>query len=315
MSLIIEEKLEKIPVVRNLMHLLKRIKIPGFGGLSFYDLLEMYIEGIVDGAFSYHASAVAFSFFMALFPFALFILNLIPFIPIEGFQDDFLQFVKEGVPPNTYDAIANIVNDILNNSHSGLVSSGFLLSIFLMANGINGILGGFESSRHVLEKRGFLHQYFVALGISLLLSILLLLTVAIIVVFEVFIQKTIIQDVLSDRIPLIILGRYLFVILMILITSSILLRYGTKQTHKPPFISIGSVFTTVLIIISSYFFGIWVIRFSKYNELYGSIGTLLIMMFYIWINCMILLLGFELNATIHKLRKKNNHNKKSLVSE
>ncbi|TRX36061.1 YihY/virulence factor BrkB family protein [Flavobacterium sp. ZT3R18] len=310
MSLIIEEKLEKIPVIRNLMHVLKRIKIPGFGGLSFYDLLEMYIEGIVDGAFSYHASAVAFSFFMALFPFALFILNLIPFIPIEGFQEDFLQFVKEGVPPNTYDAIANIINDILNNSHSGLMSSGFLLSIFLMANGINGILGGFESSRHVLEKRGFLHQYFVALGISLLLSILLLLTVAIIVVFEVFIQKTIIQDVLSDRIPLIILGRYIFVILMILITSSVLLRYGTKQSHKPPFISIGSVFTTILIIISSYFFGIWVIRFSKYNELYGSIGTLLIMMFYIWINCMILLLGFELNATIHKLRKKNNHNKK-----
>ena len=289
--------------------------MPGFGGLSFYDLLEMYIEGIVDGAFSYHASAVAFSFFMALFPFALFILNLIPFIPIEGFQNDFLQFVKEGVPPNTYDAVANIINDILNNSHSGLMSSGFLLSIFLMANGINGILGGFESSRHVLEKRGFFNQYFVALGISLLLSILLLLTVAIIVIFEVFIQKTIIQDVLSDRIPWIILGRYIFVILMILITSSILLRYGTKQSHKPPFISIGSVFTTILIIISSYFFGIWVIRFSKYNELYGSIGTLLIMMFYIWINCMILLLGFELNATIHKLRKKNNHIKKSLVSE
>lgn len=303
MSLIIEAKLEKIPVVRNLMHVLKKIKMPGLGGFSFYDLLELYFEGIIDGAFSYHASAVAFSFFMALFPFALFILNLIPYIPIKGFQDDFLEFVREGVPPNTYDAIANIINDILNNSHSGLVSSGFLLSIFLMANGINGILGGFESSRHVLEKRGFLNQYFVALGISLLLSILLLMTVAIIVVFEVLIQSTAIQDVLNDRIPLIIMGRYIFVILMILITSSTLLRYGTKQSHKPPFISIGSVFTTVLIIISSYFFGIWVIRFSKYNELYGSIGTLLIMMFYIWINCMILLLGFELNATIHKLKK------------
>jgi membrane protein len=303
MTFKIEAKLEKIPIVRNLVHVLKKLKVPGLGGFSFYDLLELYFEGIIDGAFSYHASAVAFSFFMALFPFALFILNLIPFIPIEGFQNDFLQFVKEGVPPNTYDAIANIINDILNNSHSGLMSSGFLLSIFLMANGINGILGGFESSRHVIEKRGFFNQYFVALGISLILSILLLLTVSIIVIFEVFIQKTIIQDVLSDRIPLIILGRYLFVILMILITSSILLRYGTKQAHKPPFISIGSVFTTILIIVSSYFFGIWVIRFSKYNELYGSIGTLLIMMFYIWINCMILLLGFELNATIHKLRK------------
>jgi membrane protein len=174
-----------------------------------------------------------------------------------------------------------------------------------MANGLNGILGGFESSKHVLIKRGFLHQYIVALGMSLVLSVLLIVTVATIVVFEVFIQKTIIQDVLSDNIPLIILSRYVFVILMILITSSTLLRYGTKQSHKPPFISIGSVFTTILIIISSYFFGIWVIKFSKYNELYGSIGTLLILMFYIWINCMILLLGFELNATINKLRKKN----------
>jgi membrane protein len=303
MTYLIENKLGKIPLIRNLVTVLKKVKLPGLGGFSLYDLLEMYFKGIIEGAFSYHASAVAFSFFMALFPFALFILNLIPYIPIEGFQNDFLEFVKEGVPPNTYDAIANIINDILNNSHSGLVSSGFLLSIFLMANGINGILGGFESSKHVLEKRGFLNQYLVALGISITLSILLLLTVSIIVVFEVVIQSTMIQDVLNDRIPLIILGRYIFVILMILITTSVLLRYGTKQSHKPTFISIGSVFTTVLIIVSSYFFGIWVIRFSKYNELYGSIGTLLIMMFYIWINCMILLLGFELNATIHKLKK------------
>jgi membrane protein len=304
MSAEIEVKLQKIPVVRNIISVLKKIKLPWLEGLSLYDLLELYILGIIEGAFSYHASAIAFSFFMALFPFALFILNLIPYIPITGFQEDFLEFVKEGVPPNTYDAIYKIISDILNNSHSGLLSSGFILSIFLMANGLSGILGGFESSKHVIIKRGFFSQYLVALGMSLVLSFLLLVTVATIVVFEVFIQRTIIQDVLSDRIPLIILGRYAFVILMILITSSILLRYGTKQLHKPKFISIGSVFTTILIIISSYFFGIWVVKFSKYNELYGSIGTLLILMFYIWINCMILLLGFELNATINKLKQK-----------
>jgi membrane protein len=304
MSAEIEVKLQKIPIVRNIIGVLKKIKLPWLEGLSLYDLLELYILGIIEGAFSYHASAIAFSFFMALFPFALFILNLIPYIPIVGFQEDFLEFVKEGVPPNTYDAIYKIISDILNNSHSGLLSSGFILSIFLMANGLSGILGGFESSKHVIIKRGFLHQYLVALGMSLVLSFLLLVTVATIVVFEVFIQRTIIQDVLSDRIPLIILSRYAFVILMILITSSVLLRYGTKQLHKPKFISIGSVFTTILIIISSYFFGIWVVKFSKYNELYGSIGTLLILMFYIWINCMILLLGFELNATINKLKQK-----------
>lgn len=304
MSKEIEERIEKIPVLRNLVRPLKKIKMPKLGGLSFYDLLELYGLGIAESAFSYHASAIAFSFFMALFPFALFILNLIPFIPIEGFQTDFLEFVKDGVPPNTYDAIYKIISDILNNSHSGLLSSGFILSIFLMANGLNGILGGFESSKHVLIKRGFLHQYLVALGMSLVLSLLLLLTVTIIIVFEVVIQMTIIQDVLSDRIPLIILGRYVFVILMILTTISILFKFGTIHTKNNAFISIGSVFTTILVILDSYVFGIWVLRFSKYNELYGSIGTLLIMMFYIWINCAILLLGFELNASINKLKQK-----------
>lgn len=304
MSAKIEIKLQKIPVLRNLVQVLKKIKLPWLEGFSLYDLLELYILGIIEGGLSYHSSAVAFSFFMALFPFALFILNLIPYIPIEGFQLDFLQFVKEGVPPNTYDAIYQIISDILNNSHSGLLSSGFLLSIFLMANGLNGILGGFESSKHVVTKRGFLQQYLVALAMSLALSFLLLITVATIVVFEVFIQNTMIQNVFSDKIPLIIWGRYAFVILMIQITSSILLKYGTKNYHDRFFISIGSVFTTILIILSSYGFGIWVLEFSKYNELYGSIGTLLIMMFYIWINCMILLLGFELNASIAKLRTK-----------
>src|SRR6476620_6681857 len=168
MSAEIEASIEKIPVVRNIVRPLKNVKLPWLHGLSFYDLLEMYITILAKGVITYRAAAIAFSFFMALFPFALFILNLIPYIPIEGFQDDFLEFVKEGVPPNTYDAIANIINDILNNSHSGLVSSGFFLSIFLMSNGINAILGGFESSKHVLEKRGWLNQYLVALGISLL---------------------------------------------------------------------------------------------------------------------------------------------------
>jgi membrane protein len=300
MSKEIEQRIEKIPVIRNLARGLKKIKLPWLQGLSLYDLLELYGLGIVESALTYHASAIAFSFFMALFPFALFILNLIPYIPILGFQDDFLQFVREGVPPNTYEAIYKIINDILNNSHSGLLSSGFILSIFLMANGLNGILGGFESSRHVLIKRGFVHQYIVALGMSLLLSLLLIVTVAIIVIFEVFIQKT----VFNDQVQLIILGRYVFIILMLLMTTSILFKFGTKHDKNRAFISIGSVFTTILILLDSYVFGIWVVRFSKYNELYGSIGTLLILMFYIWINCMILLLGFELNASVNKLKIK-----------
>lgn len=300
-----ENKFIKFPIIKQIVFLLQKIKLPWLHGMSLYNLLDLYFYGIVEGDISYRATAIAFSFFMALFPFALFILNLIPYIPIQGFQDDFLGFVQQSVPPTTYDAIYKIINDILHNSHSGLLSTGFVMAIFLMTNGVNAILGGFESSHHihVSLKRKFLKQYVVALVLSIVLSFLLLITVAAIVIFEVFIQKTKIQDVLSDNIHLIEMGRYVFVILMILMATSLLFKFGIKGDKKRSLISIGSVVTTSLIIISSYFFGIWVLKFSKYNELYGSIGTLLIVMFYIWLNSMVLLLGFDLNASINHIKR------------
>lgn len=304
MSEIIESKLNTIPIVKQLVKLMKKITFSSLQGLSFYDIIEMYVLGIVKGAFSNRASAIAFSFFMALFPFALFILNLIPYIPINNFQDDFLYFISQNVPPNTYDAIQEIVYDILNNSYRGLLSSGFLLSIFLMTNGINAILGGFELSEHITITRGFFKQYFIALVISLTFSFILIITVVAIIFFEILIQKIKSEGLISDDVYLIEMGRYLFVILMILVTTSILYKYGTKETSKISFISYGAVFTTILILLSSFIFGIYVEKFARYNELYGSIGTLLVLMFYIWINCVVLLLGFELNATLSKLKRK-----------
>jgi len=298
-------QLDRIPVVKEIVKLTRSIKLPWLEGLSLFDLLELYVLGIAKGAFSYRAGAIAFSFFMALFPFALFILNLIPYIPIEGFQADFLKFVEDGVPPNTFEAIKTIIDDILNNSYKGLLSSGFILSVFLMTNGVQAVLGGFETSYHITINRGFIKQYLVALGMSLTLSLILIITVASIVVSEVVIQKIEFQQIINVSAYLIEITRYGFVILMILITTSLLFKFGTKQTTNIPFISLGSVFTTILIILSSYIFGVYVVKFAKYNELYGSIGTLLILMFYIWINCMVLLLGFELNASINKLKRQN----------
>lgn len=307
MSQLTENTLKKIPVLRQLVLLFQNIKLPWLEGVSLYELIEFYLSGILQGGISYRAAAIAFSFFMALFPFTLFILNLIPYIPIEGFQEDFIGFVQQNVPPTTFDAIEVIINDILHNSHSGLLSTGVILSVFLMTNGVNAVMSGFETSLHIHVKRPYFRQYFVALLISMLLTFLLIITVSSIIILEVIIQRTIIQDVLSSRvseqISLLQFGRYLFLIVMILLATAILFKYGIKQSKKKRLFTIGTVFTTFLIILSSYFFGIWVVKFSKYNELYGSIGTLLVVMFYLWINCMILLLGFELDASIAKLKR------------
>lgn len=298
MSKEIEDKIDKIPVLNKVMALVKTIKLPKLEGYSLYDLLELYITGIVKGAFSYRAGSIAFSFFMALFPFALFILNLIPYIPLDNFQADFMQFIASSVPPNTYEAISSILDDIMNNSYKSLLSSGFLLSIFLMANGVFAIIGGFESSYHITISHSLFRQYLLALGLSIMLSFMLIITVAVFVVLEVIMHSIMDMEIWLQW------ARNLFLLFVILMVTSTLYKFGAKEMQKVSFISVGSVFTTILYVFTSYFFGIYVLRFARYNELYGSIGTLLVLMFYIWINCMILLLGFELNASISKLKQK-----------
>ncbi|WP_329804513.1 YihY/virulence factor BrkB family protein [Flavobacterium facile] len=297
-----KETIKNLPVIKHLIKSLQQIQFPTLQDSSLYDIIKLYLSGIISGDVTHRASAIAFSFFMALFPFALFLLNLIPFIPLDNFQNDFLIFVSQSVPPNTYDAIEAILKDILNNSYNGLLSSGFLLSIFLMSNGINALLDGFEMSKNISEKRGYFRQYAVAIALSLIMAFLLLLTVATLIFVAVLIHKIEAQSGYVSKVPLIETIRYLFVFLMILFITSTLYKFGTKESKHISFISYGSVTTTILFVLTSYVFGVYVEKFARYNELYGSIGTLLVMMFYVWLNCILVLLGFELNAFIFQLK-------------
>lgn len=287
-------------IIQQTIGFTKKINLPRLGGLTLYDLGAMYIKGIIEGAFTYRAGSIAFSFFMALFPFALFILNLIPYIPIENFQEDFLSFVETSVPPSTYGAVELILIDIMNNSYGSLLSTGVLMSIFLMSNGMNAIVSGFESSYHISNTRNFIRQYLVALVLSLIISIMLLFSLAVFLTIEVYMH-------FSDYPQVANITRYVFIASMVFLISCVLYKYGAKETRKISFFSIGAVFTTLLVVLTSYGFGIYVTRFAQYNELYGSIGTLLVIMIYIWINCMILLLGFELNASIYRLKQNNSY--------
>ncbi len=299
----VKDKLLKIPVLNWLVKLGISIKIPGLQGLSLYDVIEMYIIGIVKGALTSRAGGIAFSFFMALFPFLLFILTLIPFVPIENFQADFLFMIKELLPPNTAESVQDVINDIINNRYGGLLSFGFIASIFLMTNGVTAILGGFEYSYHVKEMRSILKQYFISMGMAILLSLILVLTVAIIVYFQIGIQSLMAKGWLEDDVFWIEKGRFLFFVILIFVSVSFLYKYGTKQVKHNSFFTPGSILTTVLTLLVFKLFAIYVLKFATYNELYGSIGTLLILMLFVWLNSIILLLGFELNASISRLKR------------
>ena len=305
-SLFLKEKLKRIPIIKQLIHFLELIKIPGYVGFTMYDLLEMYVLGIVRGALTSRAGSIAFSFFMALFPFLLFVLNLIPFIPqilsIDNFDLVLLQFIEALLPADTHSFFTSIFQDIQNKPRGGLLSSVFILSILLSANGVNAIFTSFEVSYHVKEIRNVFKQYLYALGVSILLALLLLIAVAGFIYF-----KILFQNVLPETIDWVIWAQNIFFIALALFSISILYYYGTVDGKVTKFFSPGGFMTTFLFIISTYLFGIYVEKFSNYNQLYGSIGALLIFMLFSWINSIVLLLGFELNATLRVLKKKSKH--------
>lgn len=302
----IEDKLNKVPIINLLVAFGKKIKIPGLEGMSLYDVLEMYVIGIVKGALTTRAGGIAFSFFMAIFPFMLFILSLIPYIPIEGFQDNLFGLIQEMLPPKTFDAVAIVLKDIVNNQYSGLLSFGFLASIFLMTNGVNAIFGGFEYSYHVKEFRSVFRAYFVSLGVSLLMSLFLIVTVVLIIFYQLALARIDRAGWLDTAdLNLFYWGRGLLFLLMIFTIVSLLFRFGTKQGKEVKFFSPGAILTTILSLFTFYLFGIYVVKFATYNKLYGSIGTLLVLMLFVWLNAIILLLGFELNASIYRLKRRN----------
>lgn len=311
MSQDIENSLAKIPVINILVKILKRIKLPGLEGLSLYDLLEMYIVGIINGAVTSRAAAIAFSFFMAIFPSLLFLLNLLPYIPIENFQADFMQTITSFLPEETSNFFTSIIEDILKNKRGGLLSSVFFLSMFLMANGVNAIFGGFENSYHISERRNFIRQYLYALSVGLILALLLIFTIVALGYFELYVvsyvsdladKTTGFDQERGDELGVNI-AKFLFFTSMVYIGTAILYYFGTKEGRKAKFFSPGALLTTILIVLTSYLFGIYIVNFSQYNQLYGSIGALLILMMYIWLNANILLLGFELNASLNKLKR------------
>ncbi|MGI9546699.1 MAG: YihY/virulence factor BrkB family protein [Flavobacteriaceae bacterium] len=325
MSLEIEERLDRIPIIKWVVRALKRIKLYAFEGLSLYDLIEMYIVGIVEGALSTRASAIAFSLFTALFPLLIFLITLIPFIipyasvGTESFDAQFLLYMESFLPEATADYFRGIYQQIKEQKRGGLLSTAFLLSIFLMTNGVNAIFEGFEYSYHIELTRNFLKQYAYALMVGLILSVLFLVGAVVYVYFEFYILnylsdlevQTRGSNVQESDIVVARIVKVLFLTVLTYLTVAILYYFGTADSKKSRFFSYGALMTTLLIMLTSYLFGIYVDDFARYNELYGALGGLLILLFYIWLNSNLLLLGFELNATLNVLRKKPAENERA----
>ena len=292
------------PLVRSVTALAQKIRLPGFQGLNIYEVSIFFFQHLTEREVQSRARSIAFSFFLALFPGIIFLFTLIPYIPIKGFQDQLLFLISDLMPPNTYEASRETIVDIIKHQRGGLLSFGVLFTLYVSSNGINSLINAFNQVHR--NKRSPVKQRVRAVSLTLFFFILVIITLCLLIFSEVALHFLLNTVDLKNKTPIILLqvGKWIILLTLCFTAISILYYYGTVKNSRWRFISAGSTLATILIILTSIGFNYFVIHFARYNKIYGSIGTLIIILLWIYFNCMQLIVGYELNASIDSAKKK-----------
>ena len=289
-----------------IIQIARRIKPIGFAGLSLYDVAIFFWKGLMEGAITTRASSLAFNFFLAFFPSIIVFFTLIPYIPIEGLQETLMELLAVVLPPSTNEITFTTLDDIINNPRGGLLSLGFILALYFSTNGINSLIEAFNSSYHIREIRPLIQQRILSLGLTLLLSVMLIIAIGLIIFATVVVNYLVENAIItSSAADLIIYGKWMVMLTMLFFGISILFHLGPALKSKWKLFTPGSIFATIFIIITSIGFNYYINNFSQYNKIYGSIGTLMIILLWMYFNSIILLTGFELNASISNAKQRS----------
>ncbi len=293
----------KIKPVFKIIKASKKVIIPGFEGLSLYIVTKFFFHGIRNGSINMRASSLAFSFFLALFPSIIFLFTLIPYIPIANFQDSLFNLMHSFLPKSAFEAAEETIADIIKNPHGGLLSFGFISALYFSTNGFNAMINAFNETYHDIETRTALAQRLVSLLMVIVSILLISIAITLIVFSEIIVTKLISADAITFF--LVHLGKYIILIAVCLCFISFNYFMGPKRKKEFHFLTPGSILATFLTILASVLFAFYVNHFGNYNKLYGSIGTLIVIMLWIYIVSLILLLGFDLNVSIQSAKKKH----------
>ncbi len=282
----------------------KHIDLPGFKGMNLFEVGSFFIKGLEKGAITTRASSIAFNFFLAFFPALIFFFTLIPYIPIDNFQEILLQLLGEVLPSSTNEAAFGTLDDIISNPRGGLLSFGFILALYFSTNSINSLMEAFNSSYHISENRGMWKQRIIAVGLTLALSFMLILAIAIIVFTQIasayFVDLGLLKE---SSIILIKVGKWVTLLMFLFLGLSLLFQYAPAKKSYWQFFSPGAILATLFIVITSLGFGYYIDHFGQYNKLYGSIGTLIVILLWMYFNAMVMLIGFELNASLYSVQE------------
>lgn len=279
----------------------KACVLPGFSPLPLYTVATFFFKEIGKETLVNKASSLAYNFMLAIFPAIIFLFTLIPYIPKSiGFQKTLMDLLALVLPNTAYLAFETTINEIVNIQNGSLLSVGFILSIFFSTNGVHKLMIAFNKSSLIVETRTWLKQRLVAMVLTFIIAVSVVVCIAAMAIGEILL--TYLQNELDYKggitLFAIQLTKWALLGILYFITVSILYRYGPAHAKKWKFFSAGSWLATILAFVTIWGFSFYINNFGSYNKLYGSIGTLIVVMIWLYLNSLILLIGFELNASV-----------------
>lgn len=291
----------------------KKIHLPGFQRIPLFDVVRFFFQQARKSGFTERASAIAFNFVMTIPPTVIFLFTLLPYLPIpKNFVEEMFALIRDVVPgEKNNEGVITFLSDILNNQRTALLSTGFVLAMFFSSNAVLGIMRSFNKNYIGFRRRRTLSERWVAIRLT---AILLLLFFACVFVF--IMQGAVLRWLgVTNSILIFIINnfRWVAIILLFFFSISFIYRYAPAVHKRWKLVNPGSILATFLMLVFTGGFSYWVNNFSRYNELYGSIGTVMILMLLIYFNSLVLLIGFELNVSINSLKHEVDERNKNLA--
>ncbi len=303
-SKIINKIIKRLPLT--LIEKIKCFTLPGFDEQPLYEVGKFFIQGLNKGALTVRASSIAYNLFLAIFPALIFFFSLIAYIPIDNLPQELLKVLQDIMPTNAYLSIRSAIIDIIIHKRTGLLSFGFITALYFATNGINSLIAAFNASQFVTESRNWLQQRGISIILVILLSLLLTLAIGLIIFSQKTFAYLISHEIIKQNITyyLIMAGKWLIVILSFFCAISLLYYLAPARKSKFRFISAGSSLATILSLLISVGFSFYVNNFGNYNKIYGSIGTLIVILIWLYFNALVLIIGYELNWSIRNASNK-----------
>jgi len=290
--------------------LLRKLTLPGFEKMPVWDVVEFFIRGIRKSSLLSRANSLSFTVTLAIFPTILFLFTLIPYVPIAGLQESIMATLADVLPEQLFSFLEGTITEIVSKHNGGLLSLGFFMAFYFSNSGMIGIMKAFNRSAHAVETRSWFRMQLVSIGLQVIIVSLLIIAAALLILTPLFINYVTSHTTITGGVGILLIQfvKWIVFMLLIFLTLSFIYYFAPAGKRVFRFISPGSTMATLLALIFILIFNMYIDHFSQYNRLYGSIGTVIILMLYININAIALLIGFELNASIYDAQLKSSGN-------